>query len=318
LKLQHGGKGMRDENVEDSIFQLPSTIEASLIPSHVAIIMDGNRRYVARRQMEKTSGHEFGYNILMHILRDFYELGVKSVSVYAFSVENFKRSEEEVATLMNLTQGKPILWPEFRFTHLFMAIVEYHGTCGENAICKTPKLKDSTPKCLCPSGFHKNITDPSSCQRTIQFPQSSCSSNYQSINYQFIPLDYVNFTGERNKTNRKVLRLQDCMLACLNNCECLGFSHKLSGKGYCVHHFGRLLNGYWSPKLRMPTYLKLSAKQKNVSGNQYVGMLSVVEKVCDAALSLLFLPNDAEHTTCNLIMICSIFGIELLCGVWPI
>jgi len=81
-------------------------IIAGPIPNHVAIIMDGNRRYAARRQMERTSGHQFGYSSLMHTLRDCYDLGVKCVSVYAFSIENFKRSKEEVATLMNLMQEK--------------------------------------------------------------------------------------------------------------------------------------------------------------------------------------------------------------------
>lgn len=79
---------------------------AGPIPNHVAIIMDGNRRYAAHRQMEKTSGHQFGYETLMHTLRDCYDLGIKCVSVYAFSIENFKRSKEEVATLMNLMQEK--------------------------------------------------------------------------------------------------------------------------------------------------------------------------------------------------------------------
>lgn len=81
-------------------------IAAGPIPTHVAIIMDGNRRYAARRHMNKTSGHEFGYSTLMYILRDCYELGVKCVSVYAFSIENFRRSEEEVEMLMNLMQEK--------------------------------------------------------------------------------------------------------------------------------------------------------------------------------------------------------------------
>nr|ADE76815.1 unknown [Picea sitchensis] len=81
-------------------------ITAGPIPKHVAIIMDGNRRYAARRQMEKTSGHQFGYDSLMHTLRDCFDLGIKCVSVYAFSIENFKRSKEEVATLMNLMQEK--------------------------------------------------------------------------------------------------------------------------------------------------------------------------------------------------------------------
>lgn len=189
-----------------------------------------------------------------------------------------------------------------------------HGTCGDNAICKTPELNDSTPECQCPPGFHRNSTDPRSCQRIIQFPRLSCNSNYQSVDYQFIPLDYVNFTGQWNQTNRNVPRLEDCMSACLNNCGCLGFSHKLDGSGYCVHLFGRLMNGFWSPESETRTYLKLSAEEKNVS-NPYTGMLSVQENVCEAALRLPFPPNNSENATRDLIIICSIFGIELFCGV---
>ena len=51
-------------------------------------------------------GHECGYNSLMHTLRDCYEIGIKCVSVYAYSIENFKRSKEEVETLMNLMKEK--------------------------------------------------------------------------------------------------------------------------------------------------------------------------------------------------------------------
>eukprot|EP01018_Ginkgo_biloba_P006572 Gb_12860 [translate_table: standard] len=76
------------------------------IPQHVAIIMDGNRRYAYRRQMNKWSGHQFGYQSLMHTLRDCYDLGIKYVTVYAFSIENFRRTKEEVDTLMNLMQEK--------------------------------------------------------------------------------------------------------------------------------------------------------------------------------------------------------------------
>ncbi|GLJ27266.1 hypothetical protein SUGI_0534990 [Cryptomeria japonica] len=82
------------------------TVSAGPVPKHVAIIMDGNRRYARNRSMQKWRGHEFGYNSLMHTLRDCYELGVKCVSVYAFSIENFRRSKEEVDTLMNLMKEK--------------------------------------------------------------------------------------------------------------------------------------------------------------------------------------------------------------------
>jgi len=189
---------------------------------------------------------------------------------------------------------------------------QIHGTCGDNPICKTPELNDRTPECQCPPGFNRNITDPRSCQRIIPFPQTLCSSNF-SANYQFIPLDYVTFTGEGNQKN--IVRLEDCKSVCLKNCACLGFSHKLDGSGYCVHHFNRLLNGYWSPISQVRTYLKLY-KEKNVSNeNPYMGMLSVAENVCEAALTLPFPPNNSDHTTRDLIIICSIFGIELFCGV---
>eukprot|EP00253_Pinus_taeda_P018480 PITA_18480 len=189
------------------------------------------------------------------------------------------------------------------------------GTCGDNAICKTPEFNDSI-LCQCPPGFLPNITDSRSCQRIVQFPQSLCTSNYQSVDYQFIPVDYVNFSGAGNQTIMYGVRLDDCMSACLKNCTCLGFSNKLEGSGYCVHHFNRLLNGYWSPDSQVRTYLKLSAKEKNVSNeNTYTGMLSVAENVCDAGFSLPFPPNDSDHTTRDLIIICSVFGIELFCGV---
>lgn len=64
----------------------------------------------------------------------------------------------------------------------------------------------------------------------------------------------------------------------------------------------------------MRTYLKLSGTEINVS-NPYTGMLSVAENVCEAAWSLPFPPKNSDHTRRNLIIICSIFGFELFCGV---
>uniref|UniRef100_A0A0D6R8S6 Alkyl transferase n=1 Tax=Araucaria cunninghamii TaxID=56994 RepID=A0A0D6R8S6_ARACU len=81
-------------------------LRAGPIPRHIAIIMDGNRRFAQRRRMEKKTGHEFGAESLMQTLRNCYEMGVDCVTVYAFSIENFKRSREEVDALMDLMQHK--------------------------------------------------------------------------------------------------------------------------------------------------------------------------------------------------------------------
>lgn len=73
---------------------------------HIAFIMDGNRRYAKRRNLPVGEGHKAGFLSLMSILRYCYELGVKYVTVYAFSIDNFKRRPDEVKTLMDLLQEK--------------------------------------------------------------------------------------------------------------------------------------------------------------------------------------------------------------------
>lgn len=76
------------------------------VPNHIAFIMDGNRRYAKKRNMEEGDGHKAGFSALMSILRYCYELGVKYVTVYAFSIDNFKRKPKEVQSLMELMREK--------------------------------------------------------------------------------------------------------------------------------------------------------------------------------------------------------------------
>lgn len=72
------------------------------IPNHVAIIMDGNGRWATRQGKKRTEGHYAGYKTFKKTALHILETGVKYLSVFAFSTENFKRSEEEVNYLMNL------------------------------------------------------------------------------------------------------------------------------------------------------------------------------------------------------------------------
>ena len=72
------------------------------IPKHIAIIMDGNRRWAKKRGLPSSMGHAEGANTLEKIADDCSDLGIKYLTVYAFSTENWKRSEEEVDYLMNL------------------------------------------------------------------------------------------------------------------------------------------------------------------------------------------------------------------------
>ncbi|KAK4789936.1 hypothetical protein SAY86_017240 [Trapa natans] len=76
------------------------------VPNHIAFIMDGNRRYAKKRNLPVGNGHKAGFSSLLWILGYCYELGVKYVTIYAFSIDNFKRRPSEVQTLMDLMLEK--------------------------------------------------------------------------------------------------------------------------------------------------------------------------------------------------------------------
>ena len=83
-----------------------SVLSVGPIPNHIAFIMDGNRRYAKKRNLVEGAGHRAGFLALTSMLRYSYELGVKYVTIYAFSIENFKRRPEEVQSVMDLMQEK--------------------------------------------------------------------------------------------------------------------------------------------------------------------------------------------------------------------
>jgi len=83
-----------------------NVLKSGNIPKHVAFIMDGNRRFAKRSQITRKEGHTKGFEKLTEVLQWSFELGIPEITVYAFSIENFKRTEEEVKTLMTLFKEK--------------------------------------------------------------------------------------------------------------------------------------------------------------------------------------------------------------------
>lgn len=73
-----------------------------IMPQHIAIIMDGNRRWAKERSLKVSEGHKNGAETLEKIANYCNKIGIKYLTVYAFSTENWKRSKEEVGSLMNL------------------------------------------------------------------------------------------------------------------------------------------------------------------------------------------------------------------------
>ena len=74
------------------------------IPHHVAVVMDGNGRWAKKRGLPRTAGHEAGEAALFDVVEGAIDFGVKELSAYAFSTENWKRSPEEVKFLMGFNR----------------------------------------------------------------------------------------------------------------------------------------------------------------------------------------------------------------------
>lgn len=77
-------------------------IDKNNIPKHIAIIMDGNGRWAKERNLPRTMGHKAGVETIREIVKECNNLGVKYLTLYAFSTENWKRPKDEVSALMSL------------------------------------------------------------------------------------------------------------------------------------------------------------------------------------------------------------------------
>ena len=81
---------------------LEREVKKKRMPNHIAIIMDGNRRYARKRGLPPQMGHFFGSRKAEKVLEWCYDLGIKTLTVFAFSTENFRRSEEEKRNIFQL------------------------------------------------------------------------------------------------------------------------------------------------------------------------------------------------------------------------
>ncbi|MGL4991106.1 MAG: isoprenyl transferase [Sarcina sp.] len=89
-------KGRRNGKEEDI------ALDMEKIPAHIAIIMDGNGRWAKKRGLARTMGHKAGAETIREVLRECDHLGIKYLTLYAFSTENWKRPKDEVNAIMRL------------------------------------------------------------------------------------------------------------------------------------------------------------------------------------------------------------------------
>ena len=148
-----------------------------VIPQHVAIILDGNGRWAKSKGMPRNYGHVRGAKNLETICRDAYNMGIKYLTVYLFSTENWKRSKEEVNALMDLFRS-------------------YTKTCKNTARKNNMKVRVlGDPEAL-----------DSDLRRSLKELEESSKGN-TGLNFQ-IAINY----GSRDEMVRAIRRLaQDCM-----------------------------------------------------------------------------------------------------------
>lgn len=103
-------------------------LDPNNIPAHVAIIMDGNGRWAKHRGMPRTMGHRAGADVLKKIVIAANDMGVKALTVYGFSTENWKRPAQEVSLLMSLI--KEYLLGNVRDMHEHNVRIRFIGFIG--------------------------------------------------------------------------------------------------------------------------------------------------------------------------------------------
>jgi ditrans,polycis-polyprenyl diphosphate synthase len=121
LRGRSAGLKLQDAHAAWALAELPSPVQAlsrgvrylaavvmraGPVPRHVAFIMDGNRRWAKQLGVKTLNGHTAGYEAMCGILEHCKDLGVEVVTVYAFSIENFKRDQAEVDYIMDLAMRK--------------------------------------------------------------------------------------------------------------------------------------------------------------------------------------------------------------------
>lgn len=115
------------------------------IPKHIAIIMDGNGRWAKKRHQPRAFGHKAGANRLEEVSRWADELGVKCLTVYAFSTENWKRPMEEVGALMNLLRmfmNKKL--EEAKKNNLVIKMIGERSRLEKDIVTKIEEIEEET------------------------------------------------------------------------------------------------------------------------------------------------------------------------------
>ena len=135
------------------------SVDKNNLPLHVAITMDGNGRWATQRKLPRSAGHDKGLHTVKAIVKAAADLGIKNLTLYIFSTENWKRTQAEVGFLMNLIH-----------THLKQELDFYK----ENGI----RLNHIGDLSALPQNIQKDITDAIADTKTFNGMTLNLAINY--------------------------------------------------------------------------------------------------------------------------------------------
>ena len=90
---------------DPAVDPVPAELDRSRVPAHVACVMDGNGRWASQRNLPRTEGHAAGEAALLDVVNGALEIGVRWLTMYAFSTENWRRPPDEVRYLMGFNES---------------------------------------------------------------------------------------------------------------------------------------------------------------------------------------------------------------------
>lgn len=155
--------------------------------NHVAIIADGNGRWATQRNMSRSAGHEQGLNKIEDMMHWCVELGIPVLSVYVFSLENWKRPKEEVDALGKLAEHYFDRYQEFADNNIRVLISGVEDNFEQSTIEKIERIQNETARC---TGLTLNLCANYSGRREIVDAISKGAKTEEEITemlYQKLP-----------------------------------------------------------------------------------------------------------------------------------
>jgi ditrans,polycis-polyprenyl diphosphate synthase len=164
------------------------------IPKTIAIIMDGNRRYAQKNKLIKIQGHEDGLSTLLNVLLWCIELNIKEVNVFAFSIDNFNRPQDEVDSLMTLAKEKFLKLSEKEdYFNQFGVQVCFYGNRtfikDEDLVKVLNNVEEKTQK---NTNIKLNVCFPYNSSEEIFSAVEKSQSKIQNLNQEVTFEDYKN------------------------------------------------------------------------------------------------------------------------------